>query len=154
MRKQAITFLSLFTLILVLSIYYLLVPPIEEEKTNVSTQQSSSIEIMQEELQQSHENSISENNDVIASSKSSQDEIDSALTSISKTKEIMKKEKEIIQLLKDKGYKECYVEMTEKNIKVVVNLKNGSSQDANKIIKAIREYLNHIYDIEVKFVTE
>ena len=91
MRKQAITFLSLFTLILVLSIYYLLVPPIEEEKTNVSTQQSSSIEIMQEELQQSHENSISENNDVIASSKSSQDEIDSALTSISKTKEIMKK---------------------------------------------------------------
>ena len=109
---------------------------------------------MHEELKQSHEKRISENNDVIASSKSSQDEIDSALTSISKTKEIMKKEKEIIQLLKEKGYKECYVEMTEKNIKVVVNLKNGSSQDANKIIKAIREYLNHIYDIEVKFVTE
>lgn len=154
MRKQAITFLSLFTLILVLSIYYLLVPPVEKDEVKVSAKQSSSIEIMQEELQQLHENSISENNDVIASSKSSESEINSALSSINKTKEIMKKEKEIVQLLKEKGYKECYVEMTEKNIKVVVNLKEGSSKDANTIIKTIRQYLNTIYDIEVKFVTE
>lgn len=154
MRKQAITFLSLFTLILVLSIYYLLVPPVEKDEVKVSAKQSSSIEIMQEELQQLHENSISENNDVIASSKSSQSEINSALASINKTKDIMKKEKEIVQLLKEKGYKECFVEMTEKNIKVVVNLKEGSSKDANTIIKTIRQYLNTIYDIEVKFVTE
>ena len=33
MNKQAITFLSLFTLILVLSIYYLLVPPIDQDDT-------------------------------------------------------------------------------------------------------------------------
>lgn len=154
MRKQAITFLSLFTLILVLSIYYLLVPPVEEEEVTVSSQQTSTIDILQEELDQSHESSISENNDVIASAKSSQEEIDTALSSITKTKEIMKKEQEIVNLLKKDGYKECYVEMNDSNIKVVVNLKDGTSKDANKIIKAIHQYLNDIYDIEVKFVTE
>lgn len=154
MRKQAITFLSLFTLILVLSIYYLLVPPVEEESVSVSNEESSTIDVMQNELDQLHENSISDNNDVIASSKSSEKEINTALSSINKTKEIMKKEKEIVSLLNKKGYKECYVEMTDTNIKVVVNLKKGSSKDANTIIKTIHNYLNDNYDIEVKFVTE
>ena len=72
MRKQAITFLSLFTLILVLSIYYLLVPPVEEESVSVSNEESSTIDVMQNELDQLHENSISDNNDVIASSKSTE----------------------------------------------------------------------------------
>lgn len=154
MRKQAITFLSLFTLILVLSIYYLLVPPLEEKNISVSNEQSSTIDILQNELDRSHENSISDNNDVIASSKSSEKEINSALSSINETKEIMKKEQDIVELLKKNGYKECYVEVNDTNIKVVVNLKNSSSKDANKIIKIIHQYLKNNYDIEVKFVTE
>lgn len=154
MRKQAITFLSLFTLILVLSIYYLLVPPVKEENVSVSNEQSSTIDVMQNELDQLHENNISDNNDVIASSKSSEKEINTALSSISKTKEIMKKEKEIVNLLNKNGYKESYVEINDTNIKVVVNLKKGTSKDANKIIKAIHKYLDNNYDVEVKFVTE
>lgn len=154
MRKQAITFLSLFTLILVLSIYYLLVPPVEEEKIKIQNETSSTIDILQNELDQSHENKISTNNDIIASSKSSENEINQALTSINETKSIMKKEKEIITLLKKQGYKECYVEINESNIKVVVNHKNSTSQHAHQIIKTIRQYLDNNYDIEVKFVTE
>lgn len=154
MRKQAITFLSLFTLILVLSIYYLLIPPVEEETVSVSNEESSTIDVLQNELDQLHENSISDNNDVIASSKSSEDEINTALSSINKTKEIMKKEKDLVNLLKENGYKECYVEINDSNIKVVVNLKDGTSADANTIIKAINTHLNDNYDIEVKFVAE
>ena len=154
MRKQAITFLSLFTLILVLSIYYLLVPPVEEEKVTVKSESSSTIDVLQDELNQIHENNISSNNDIISSSKSSEKEINQALTSINETKSIMKKEKELINLLKKQGYKECYVEINESNIKVVVNKKNGNSQDANKIIKIIHQYLDNNYDIEVKFVAE
>ena len=66
----------------------------------------------------------------------------------------MKKEKEIITLLKKQGYKECYVEINESNIKVVVNHKNSTSQHAHQIIKTIRQYLDNNYDIEVKFGTE
>ena len=71
MRKQAITFLSLFTLILVVSIYYLLVPPVEEEKVTVKSESSSTIDVLQDELNQIHENNISSNNDIFASYKSS-----------------------------------------------------------------------------------
>ena len=61
MNKQAITFLSLFTLILVLSIYYLLVPPIDQSDT-VSKKSLSRIEILQSELNKNHENKINDNN--------------------------------------------------------------------------------------------
>ena len=121
MNKQAITFLSLFTLILVLSIYYLLVPPIDQGDT--------------------------------ASSKASEKEISTALTSNEKTKAIIKNEKDICQLLTDKGYKECFCEIDGEHMKVVVKLKDATSKDANKIIKLIHNKYNG-YIIEVKFVED
>ena len=84
MNKQAITFLSLFTLILVLSVYYLVVPPIDQQ-ANVQTKQLSKIEVLQNQLNENHENTLAENNDVIASAKSSKKQIQEALTSIEKT---------------------------------------------------------------------
>ena len=168
MNKQAITFLSLFTLILVLSIYYLLVPPIDQGDT-VSKKSLSRIEILQSELNKNHENKINDNNTVIASSKASEKEISTALTSNEKTKEateggnenetnektkaIIKNEKDICQLLTDKGYKECFCEIDGGHMKVVVKLKDATSKDANKIIKLIHNKYNG-YIIEVKFVED
>ena len=147
MNKQAITFLSLFTLILVLSIYYLLVPPIDQSDT-VSKKSLSRIEILQSELNKNHDN-----NTVIASSKASEKEISTALTSNEKTKAIIKNEKNICQLLTDKGYKECFCEIDGGHMKVVVKLKDATSKDANKIIKLIHNKYNG-YIIEVKFVED
>ena len=152
MNKQAITFLSLFTLILVLSIYYLLVPPIDQSDT-VSKKSLSRIEILQSELNKNHENKINDNNTVIASSKASEKEISTALTSNEKTKAIIKNEKDICQLLTDKGYKECFCEIDGGHMKVVVKLKDATSKDANKIIKLIHNKYNG-YIIEVKFVED
>ena len=143
MNKQAITFLSLFTLILVLSIYYLLVPPIDQSDT-VSKKSLSRIEILQSELYKNHENKINDKNTVIASSKASEKE---------KTKAIIKNEKDICQLLTDKGYKECFCEIDGGHMKVVVKLKDATSKDANKIIKLIHNKYNG-YIIEVKFVED
>ena len=153
MNKQAITFLSLFTLILVLSIYYLLVPPIDQSDT-VSKKSLSRIEILQSELNKNHENKINDNNTVIASSKASEKEISTALTSNEKTKAIIKNEKDICQLLTDKGYKECFCEIDGGHMKVVVKLKDATSKDANKIIKHIHNkyngYITPMWDSESK----
>ena len=102
MNKQAITFLSLFTLILVLSVYYLVVPPIDQQ-TNVQTKQLSKIEVLQNQLNENHENTLAENNDVIASAKSSKKQIQEALTSIEKTNSDIETENTICKLLKEKG---------------------------------------------------
>ncbi|MFQ9073776.1 MAG: hypothetical protein ACLR43_14490 [Faecalibacillus faecis] len=48
---------------------------------------------MQSELNKNHENKINDNNTVIASSKASEKEISTALTSNEKTKAIIKNEK-------------------------------------------------------------
>ena len=87
MNKQAITFLSLFTLILVLSIYYLLVPPIDQGDT-VSKKSLSRIEILQSELNKNHENKINDNNTVIASSKASEKEFQQHLLLKKKQKQL------------------------------------------------------------------
>lgn len=87
MNKQAITFLSLFTLILVLSIYYLLVPPIDQSDT-VSKKSLSRIEILQSELNKNHENKINDNNTVIASSKASEKKFQQHLLLMKKQKQL------------------------------------------------------------------
>ena len=115
MNRQAITFLTLFSLILVLSIYYVLLPP--ETETNevaVNSGELSQIEILQEELDQKRADLISENNAIIASSESSSDEIASALASISEAKETAALEKEITKIINDAGFKSAFVEVENK----------------------------------------
>ena len=104
-------------------------------------------------IYKNHENKINDNNTVIASSKASEKEISTALTSNEKTKAIIKNEKDICQLLTDKGYKECFCEIDGGHMKVVVKLKDATSKDANKIIKLIHNKYNG-YIIEVKFVED
>ena len=79
MNRQAITFLTLFSLILVLSIYYILLPP---------------------------------------------------------------------------GFKNAFVEVENKTIKVVIDKKEASSSDANSIIKTVMEKTKNEYQVEVKFISE
>lgn len=155
MNRQAITFLTLFSLILVLSIYYVLLPP--ETETNevaVNSDELSQIEILQEELDQKRADLISENNAIIASSESSSDEIASALASISEAKETAALEKEITKIINDAGFKNAFVEVENKTIKVVVDKKEANSSDANSIIKTIMEKTNNEYQVEVKFISD
>lgn len=155
MNRQAITFLTLFSLILVLSIYYVLLPP--ETETNevaVNSDELSQIEILQEELDQKRADLISENNAIIASSESNSDEIASALASISEAKETAALEKEITKIINDAGFKSAFVEVENKTIKVVVDKKEANSSDANSIIKTIMEKTNNEYQVEVKFICD
>ncbi|MFR2769441.1 MAG: hypothetical protein ACLTAI_14700 [Thomasclavelia sp.] len=71
MNRQAITFLTLFSLILVLSIYYILLPPENTaNQVSLNDQEVSQIEMMQKNLDKEREDLISKNNAIIASSKS------------------------------------------------------------------------------------
>lgn len=151
MNKQAITFLSLFTLILVLSIYYLVVPPMEKD-VNVSTKEVNNIDSLQKEIDSNHQESIKNNNDVIASSKSTKKEISEALTSIEKTNEQINIEKNIKDSIKSIGYNNCAVEINQNKLKVIIMKKDSTSKDANEVIKLINSQFKDKYYIEVKFI--
>lgn len=155
MNRQAITFLTLFSLILVLSIYYILLPPENTaNQVSLNDQEVSQIEMMQKNLDKEREDLISKNNAIIASGKSNSDEIASALASISEAKETSALEKKITDIINNAGFKNAFVEVENKTIKVVVDKKNGKETDANNIIKAVMEKTNNEYQVEVKFISE
>ena len=153
MNRQAITFLTLFSLILVLSIYYILLPP--ENTANevaVNNQEVSQIEALQKNLDKEREDLISENNAIIASSESDSDKIASALATISEAKETAALEAKITKTVNEAGFKNVFVEVENKTIKVVVDKKDGSVNDANGIIKIIMEETKNEDQVEVKFI--
>ena len=155
MNRQAITFLTLFSLILVLSIYYILLPP--ENTANevaVNNQEVTQIEALQKNLDKEREDLISKNNAIIASSESDSDKIASALATISEAKETAALEAKITKIVNDAGFKNAFVEVENKTIKVIVDKKNGSGNDANSIIKSIMDKTKNEYQVEVKFISE
>lgn len=152
MNKQAFTFLTLFSLILVLSIYYIMLPPTINEETVTNTQ--TTIEQLQEKLNKKREDIISKNNQIIAKESSTSDSIDKALETITETKNAGEKEKGIVDKIKALGYKECYVEIDNTTIKVTVLKKDGNQTDASKVIKEVLKIVGENYQVEVKFINE
>ena len=155
MNRQAITFLTLFSLILVLSIYYILLPPEGvANEVSVNNEESSQIEVLQENLEKERADLISKNNAVIASSESDSDKIAAALASISEAKETAALEAKITKIVNEAGFKSAFVEVDNKTIKVIIDKKDASNKDANKIIKTVMEKTKNEYQVEVKFISE
>lgn len=154
MNKQAITFLTLFSLILVLSIYYILLPPTDNNEIEVVQEEVSQIDILQQDLDAAREKIINENNDIIASSSNDSQVISEALETIAKTKDLTSKEKEIVNKLKELGYTNSFVEIENKLVKVTIAKKDNSTSDVNTIMKTIFTILGNDYQIEVKFISE
>ncbi|MFR7591416.1 MAG: SpoIIIAH-like family protein [Longibaculum sp.] len=152
MNKQAFTFLTLFSLILVLSIYYIMLPPTSNEKAVTNTQ--STIEQLQEQLNQKREDIISKNNEIIAKESSTSDSINEALETINETKNLGEKEKSIVAKIKELGYKDAYVEIENQTIKVTVLKKDATQSDASQVIKEILNLVGENYQVEVKFINE
>lgn len=152
MNKQAFTFLTLFSLILVLSIYYIMLPPTSNQ--SVVTNTKSTITQLQEQLDKKRNDIISKNNEIIAKESSTSDSINEALETISETKNLGEKEKSIVAKIKDMGYKDAYVEIENQTIKVTVLKKEATQSDASKVIKEILNLVGDNYQVEVKFIAE
>lgn len=152
MNKQAFTFLTLFSLILVLSIYYIMLPPTSQEETVTQTQ--TTIQQLQEQLDKKREDIISKNNQIIAKESSTSDSINEALETISETKNKSEKEKSIVDKIKELGYQEAYVEIDNETIKITVLQKDATQSDASKVIKEVLNLVGDEYQVEVKFINE
>ncbi|MCD7950877.1 MAG: SpoIIIAH-like family protein [Erysipelotrichaceae bacterium] len=151
MNKQAFTFLTLFSLILVLSIYYIMLPSSETE--NVTTT-ASTITQLQEELDQKRDEIIAENNEIIAQESSTTEAINEALETISETKSLSEKEKDIVTMILELGYEEAYVEIDNKTIKVTIKKGDALASDASTVIKEILNLMGNEYQVEVKFISD
>ena len=151
MNKQAFTFLTLFSLILVLSIYYIMLPPSSNQEVVTNTQ--TTIEQLQQQLNK-RDDIIAKNNEIIAKESSTSDSINEALETISETKNLGEKEKSIVAKIKELGYQDVYVEIDNQTIKVTVLKKDATQSDASKVIKEVLKLVGDNYQVEVKFISE
>ena len=110
MNKQAFTFLTLFSLILVLSIYYIMLPPNQNEKTVTQTQ-TNNWTVTKNSWIKKEKILLKKTNEIIAKESSTSDSINKALATISETKNIGEKEKSIVAKVKELGYQDAYVEI-------------------------------------------
>ena len=157
MNKQAITFLSLFSLILVLSIYYVMLPPVDNSVAEMEIVNSNSasytFEKMEVELQAKRDAELKEYNEVIAASDSSSEEVSNALQEVQNIKDKSSLESEIKNLLVNSGYESVFVEIDGSIIKITIALVNPTSKDATDVINLVLSKTTELTP-EVKFVNE
>jgi len=157
MNKKVITFLSLFSLVLILSIYYVISPFGENSQidnaTNVNVvinqendEYFASLEVSKEQDYQSY---IDEMNAIISSSECTNDEKKEALENIENKKYQKELERKTTEELKELGYSQLFMEVGKNDIFVVVKYPEFTNTDAAKIMSTIYKNFGLNYSIEI-----
>jgi hypothetical protein len=149
MKKQVMSFLALFGLVFVLSIYYVLLPTnlfidnnIENVlDVNMNIEESSNLFFvsLDNELQEKHNEKIYEYESIVASANYTNEEKEVALNKLNNRVKMMENEEMLVGLIKDLGYYNAYVEYLDDMIKVVVQSDGLSTVQAAEIITLVMD---------------
>lgn len=150
MNKQAITFFSLFSLILVLSVYYVMIPPVNYENKENNTQEVS----LKEQLDEKRANETQKQNEVLASSHSTGEQINQALETLSESKVSTSVEQKVTEALNKLGYNQVFCEINEKVIKVTISKNGANHEDALAVMECVLKTCQEKYSPEIKFIAE
>ena len=151
MNKKILSFMSLFCLTLVLSVYYVVVPyngaikDLGSEDVVVNVTIDDGEEIYFASLEQSkvdgYQEEIKEYESIVASSNYTNKEKEEALRDIEEVVAKIKLEDEIEKAIKDAGYSNVYLIIKNNIVHVIVKVSEPSSLDAANIIKIIFSYV-------------
>lgn len=162
-NRRLISFLSLFSLVLVLSIYYVLVPVNNvvlndssisdgsDAVVSVTDGEDAYFENLELSKVSKFNDDIEELNQVVASSSSSMDEKVNALEMIAQKNKKNKEETNLKLAIKEAGYSNAYVEYEDNTVKILVAKKDATKSDAVTIIKLAYEKLGNSYVPSVSF---
>lgn len=147
MNRQVVSFLSLFGLVLVLSVYYILLPtnlfikvnPDSEVSATITPSQDVYFETLNYELDAKHQGIIDENVAVVVSSEYSNDQKEVALNNILSEKEKIKLEKNLVKLIKEQGFNNVYVEYLPHCIKIVLKSDDITNEQIANIFTIVYE---------------
>ena len=151
MNRQAIVFLTMFSLVLMLAVYYVTMPIEVDSETPVSTVSNSLIDI-QNALDSKRKILLEDYTAIIASNQSSTLDKSKAMEQMDQLNKIINIEKDYQKVVQELGYSDCAIEI-ENDIMRISILKNDSIiSDASKIIKTVLVKSNYEYIPEVSFI--
>ena len=153
MKKQVISFLALFGLVFVLSVYYVLLPTNLFIKANGSTNDNTITDVgftvdestnlyfatLDSKLEEKHNKVIYEFESIVASQSYDNEDKETALNRLNYEYRIMASEGKIVSLIKETGYQNAYVEYEDSLIRVIVQASSLSNQEAAEIISLVMD---------------
>ena len=160
MKKQNIWALTLFSLILVLSVYYITLPNEyevvnEEAKTTISEiDENKVIETLKIENNENKTKKEKELQEILTKEDSTKEEKNNAYEELRALNVLRSKEEELEIKIKDKFNLDNYVEINEEGIKVVVVKNEHDEKMASEIMDFVQESFEEKKYITVKFEKE
>ena len=148
-NKKGVWFLTLFSLILVLSVYYITMPTellintnnTQEEETTptVKTEDSSLLVALRVEADENIEKEIESLKKIISDSDSSIEDKNAAFEKMKELNANRSKEEILEEKIKNTYNLDTFIKIDEDCISVTINDKNHSTELANKIMRTIQE---------------
>ena len=159
--KQNLWFLTLFTLILVLSIYYVTMPNdlltkannniIQKNKTKKTIEEASSLTAMRVNLDEERETEKTELQKQLTDEDMNSQEKNNAYEKLKYLNEVKGKEETYEKEIKKQYKLDCFVKMDNSNVSVVCVSSKHNSVMANNIMRLIQKDNNEKLYITVKF---
>ena len=162
-NKQNLWFLTLFSLIIVLSVYYITMPN-ELLKTNLdinnvetksnkknSIEEVSSLVAMRVSLEEERQNEMDVLQEQLTNNKSSSDEKNNAYEKLKYLNEVQGKEESIEKNIKNKYKIDCFVKIDNSNVDLVCVSSKHDNTLANNIMRLVQENYKDKMFITIKF---
>ena len=169
-NKQSLWFLTLFSLILVLSVYYITMPnellltnnsnyttdttnkeEKNKDKTKVTVNESEALVSMRVNLEEEREETMADLKGTLTSEEASAEEKNNAYEQIKYLTDIKGKEEAIEEKIKKNFSLDSFVKIDNNEVKVVAIKKEHDSTLANNIMKSVQEEFTEKVYITVKF---
>lgn len=165
-NKQSLWFLTLFSLILVLSVYYITMPNellltnnsnyteevnSDNEEESVTISESEALVSMRVNLEAEREEMVSDLRGTLTSEEATTEEKNSAYEQIKYITDLKGKEEAIEEKIKKKYNLDSFVKIDNNEIKVVAVKKEHDSSLANNIMKTVQEEFDQKVYVTVKF---
>lgn len=156
MNRQAFAFLTLFTLILMLSIYYVTLPADQgqlnpDQLLATGGEEEDSLATMQRQLEDKHTTDTQNSRSVVASPSATTEEKQEALQQVGLIEQRQSMEDTIVQALGEAGLDGCVAELDDEVVRIGCPKTLAGAENASKIMKIAADQLRDEHVPEVIF---
>lgn len=164
-NKRSLWFMTLFSLILVLSVYYITMPSellmtnnnaknnpkTETVSADGSTNESAELVALRVETEEQMLDEINELKAVLTNSKATAEEKNAAFEKMQKINQNRGQEEQIEKKIKSEHNLKAFVKINDVDITVVIDSNKHDKALANKIMRTVQSNFDNVVNVSVKF---
>lgn len=155
-KKKNLWFLTLFSLVLVLSVYYVTMPSslledLPENKEEIKITETSIIETLKTEDNVNTLDEINTHKEIISNEKSTTEDKNKAFDAIKLINQISSQEELLEEKIKLNYDLDSFIKIEDDNIKVTIESNEHSNKLANNIMRTIQENFDTKKYISINF---